>query len=135
MACEELLQEFDTYKPRYIKIFSDSQAAIMALDTSEMTSLLVKQTKVVLNKLANKTQRLTIVWIKAHVGHEGNEEADKLAKQGTLNNKKYKEVGTPQSEIKSKISKFIRGTWDKDCLLYTSPSPRDLSTSRMPSSA
>ena len=26
-------------------------------------------------------------------------------------------------------------TADKDCLLYTSPSPRDLSTSRMPSSA
>jgi len=25
--------------------------------------------------------------------------------------------------------------WRKDCLLYTSPSPRDLSTSRMPSSA
>ena len=24
---------------------------------------------------------------------------------------------------------------DKNCLLYTSPSPRDLSTSRMPSSA
>ena len=24
---------------------------------------------------------------------------------------------------------------DQDCLLYTSPSPRDLSTSRMPSSA
>ena len=25
--------------------------------------------------------------------------------------------------------------WSGDCLLYTSPSPRDLSTSRMPSSA
>ena len=25
--------------------------------------------------------------------------------------------------------------WDWSCLLYTSPSPRDLSTSRMPSSA
>ena len=25
--------------------------------------------------------------------------------------------------------------WNKSCLLYTSPSPRDLSTSRMPSSA
>ena len=25
--------------------------------------------------------------------------------------------------------------WDMNCLLYTSPSPRDLSTSRMPSSA
>ena len=27
------------------------------------------------------------------------------------------------------------GEWNDDCLLYTSPSPRDLSTSRMPSSA
>ena len=25
--------------------------------------------------------------------------------------------------------------WDKDCLLYTSPSPRDRISSRMPSSA
>ena len=28
-----------------------------------------------------------------------------------------------------------RVAWIVDCLLYTSPSPRDLSTSRMPSSA
>ena len=25
--------------------------------------------------------------------------------------------------------------WDRDCLLYTSPSPRDVEESRMPSSA
>ena len=31
--------------------------------------------------------------------------------------------------------KFPTGAWCKNCLLYTSPSPRDLSTSRMPSSA
>ena len=29
----------------------------------------------------------------------------------------------------------VANTYDKPCLLYTSPSPRDLSTSRMPSSA
>ena len=29
----------------------------------------------------------------------------------------------------------VSKTRDEDCLLYTSPSPRDLSTSRMPSSA
>ena len=34
-----------------------------------------------------------------------------------------------------KSEKRIRGTKDQSCLLYTSPSPRDLSTSRMPSSA
>ena len=30
---------------------------------------------------------------------------------------------------------YLRGRTGKACLLYTSPSPRDLSTSRMPSSA
>ena len=35
-------------------------------------------------------------------------------------------VGAPQ---------YDNLAWDKSCLLYTSPSPRDLSTSRMPSSA
>ena len=35
---------------------------------------------------------------------------------------------------RGKISS-IMGDMGKGCLLYTSPSPRDLSTSRMPSSA
>ena len=37
-------------------------------------------------------------------------------------------------EIK-KISGNEKNTTNNSCLLYTSPSPRDLSTSRMPSSA
>ena len=35
----------------------------------------------------------------------------------------------------SATSGSTANTWSWDCLLYTSPSPRDLSTSRMPSSA
>ena len=39
-------------------------------------------------------------------------------------------------KVKSyRIYRDIRFSKDKTCLLYTSPSPRDLSTSRMPSSA
>ena len=33
------------------------------------------------------------------------------------------------------LTSFVRVHRTLDCLLYTSPSPRDLSTSRMPSSA
>ena len=33
------------------------------------------------------------------------------------------------------VQEMARADWDSHCLLYTSPSPRDLSTSRMPSSA
>ena len=36
---------------------------------------------------------------------------------------------------KKKMQAVRRGVEKKACLLYTSPSPRDLSTSRMPSSA
>ena len=38
-------------------------------------------------------------------------------------------------QLKSGPAKLSRGTVYNTCLLYTSPSPRDLSTSRMPSSA
>ena len=38
-------------------------------------------------------------------------------------------------ELKENIVKKMQDSMAKSCLLYTSPSPRDLSTSRMPSSA
>ena len=44
--------------------------------------------------------------------------------------------GSRSEKILSLGSFHLKGSgWYKDCLLYTSPSPRDLSTSRMPSSA
>ena len=42
---------------------------------------------------------------------------------------KLKQDGNPNSGIEKKIKKY------KSCLLYTSPSPRDMRRSRMPSSA
>jgi len=45
-------------------------------------------------------------------------------------------LGTPGSAVGALSSQVIqKGATDFGCLLYTSPSPRDLSTSRMPSSA
>ena len=61
---------------KYVKIFSDSQAAVAALDSSEITSQAVKDAKTALNKLASITNHTVLVWIKAHVGHVGNEAAD-----------------------------------------------------------
>ena len=48
--------------------------------------------------------------------------------------RKEKRKGFIRSLIKS-VETGANGTQDYICLLYTSPSPRDLSTSRMPSSA
>ena len=44
-------------------------------------------------------------------------------------------TGAEWQPHKTDLADHSRHAYDKDCLLYTSPSPRDLSTSRMPSSA
>ena len=46
-------------------------------------------------------------------------------------------ISSTQSEIDEKLKSIYSNLdpWQTTCLLYTSPSPRDLSTSRMPSSA
>ena len=156
-----------------------------------------------LNRLAGVVKSVCIVWIPAHKGHEGNERADDLAKEGTELEitSPGTTVGSPASEMKSEIRGAVYAKWteewhadkrfnhsktfyggpDKnkakyvyklarlelgrfirivtghnnlnffqhkiglsgtdecrlcgDCLLYTSPSPRDRQKSRMPSSA
>ena len=41
----------------------------------------------------------------------------------------------PISFLALGLIEYLKKVWVNVCLLYTSPSPRDLSTSRMPSSA
>ena len=48
--------------------------------------------------------------------------------------KKYVDIKVA-NELVEKRAKFYSELYPSTCLLYTSPSPRDLSTSRMPSSA
>jgi ribonuclease HI len=65
-----------------------------------------------LNKLQTFT-KVTINWIKAHVGHEGNERADWLAKQGTSKISYEVEpiLPVPLSWIKSKIYNYQLKEW------------------------
>ena len=98
---------------KYVKIFSDSQAAVAAIDSSEITSQAVKDAKTALNKLAGTTKHTVLVWIKAHVGHVGNEAADQLAKQGTVSEKSIK-IGIPHCEMKRLVEDLIRKKWDAE---------------------
>ena len=54
--------------------------------------------------------------------------------RGQLINYGLRQLGAPVLEINLDDDQ-LHDAVDDTCLLYTSPSPRDLSTSRMPSSA
>ena len=64
---------------------------------------------------------------------EGNEKNDNGMPQGFLVYQPPGSVTPPHFHETNQFQVFVDGSGS--CLLYTSPSPRDLSTSRMPSSA
>jgi ribonuclease HI len=72
------------FKRRTILIYCDSQAALKALNSFEVKSKLVWECLQLLNTLST-CNKVILSWIPAHVGHEGNEEADTLAKRGASN--------------------------------------------------
>ena len=81
-ACQYALANLKEWNINYIKILSDSQAAIKALNKLIITSQSVLTTLEFMETLALEVKNLTLAWIKAHVGTEGNEQADQAAKEG-----------------------------------------------------
>ena len=65
----------------YVRIFTDSQATLLALHNPHVTSKLIENTITQLNLLGQLVKSLTIHWIEAHKGHAGNEKADEMARE------------------------------------------------------
>ena len=84
LAIREAIKEFIPLRhptETSIKVFTDSQAALLALSTPTIKSRLVHSTIMELNKIATQGVSITICWIKAHIGHTGNERADEEARR------------------------------------------------------
>ena len=63
-------------------------------------------------RLHNKGVDVSFLWVPAHVGVEGNEEADILAKQALKSNTINIEIPLRREEIKSIISKHMYKIWE-----------------------
>jgi ribonuclease HI len=96
-----------------IDIITDSKAALQAIDGLITSSKLVKDCMIALDKL-QKRVNVAIHWTKAHVGHEGNEKADKLAKAGTSKITYATEpiIPVPKAWVRNKIKTYINSEWN-----------------------
>jgi ribonuclease HI len=95
-----------------IAIYCDSQAALLALNSSKVTAGTVLSTIMNLDALAQK-QVVTLSWVKAHIGTQGNEMADKLAKAGANKEPAEREpvIPVPVAQIKRDIREAVERKW------------------------
>jgi ribonuclease HI len=104
---------------RNVVIYSDSQAAIKAIQRTIIRDTTTYKTIQALNQLGNITRSLTIRWVKAHVGHPGNEKADELAKAGSrLSDVTYHNIPYSMNAIKGMICTFISNRWKLEWQKY-----------------
>ena len=101
------LLDKDTHNKNII-IYSDSQAAIRALDKTMIKHTTVKTCHENLTKLTDKGNKVTVSWIPGHRGHDGNELADALAKMGTESPKLFNHIKTPALTIKLLILRHYK---------------------------
>ncbi|KAI2663026.1 Gag-Pol polyprotein [Labeo rohita] len=92
-------------------ICSDSSSALLCLDAqqSETRQDIALEILQLLLHQANKI--VQFLWVPAHTGVAGNEEADRLAKRAMAKESIYMQILYSKTELKSIIKKKIIGKW------------------------
>jgi ribonuclease HI len=95
-----------------IDIITDSKSALQAIDSICTPSKIIMDCMKALDRLQEHA-KVSIHWTKAHVGYEGNEKADKLAKEGTSKISYQVEpiLPVPKSWIRHKIQQYLQKEW------------------------
>jgi ribonuclease HI len=95
-----------------VNIHCDSQSAIRALLSPWIHTQTVQMTLMALNS-ASEGNFVRLRWIKAHVGYQGNELADELAKAGALDPSLQIDVTPPSTNsIKRLIAEGFERIWN-----------------------
>ena len=115
--CYAILHGLDliTAENTGVTVFTDNQSVVHSLSSREMSNKTIAELKTDLNnKCRNQNLQIRTKWIKAHVGHPGNEYADELAKKGT----EMRPFGplpiipVNKTTIYTQIDKWTQSLWD-----------------------
>ena len=103
-----------TNRDTYIKLFSDSQAALRSLNKFKVTSKSVARAINALNKLGDRRQRMELNWIKAHNNYTGNEGADELARNSAYHNIVNFSIDPPFTAVKKLLDDTLTTEWNRE---------------------
>lgn len=109
-AMREILRRHDSD----FAIFSDSMAALQTISNPATLHPLAVGIRDALRQSKAQSKSVKLYWIKAHVGFEGNERADALAKAAAIESKRKPDYDLcPVSYIKRMIREGTLHVWDR----------------------
>jgi len=100
----------DNSRRRIATIYTDSKVTNQSIKNYRNHKSLIEKIRKKALELEKKEWTIQITWIKAHVGHYGNELADNLVKEATKNKETiYKKI--PKSQIVQQVTQQSIEKW------------------------
>ena len=91
-------------------IFSDSLSCLQSIQHFNIHDTRVLSLVEKLNRMCDQKE-IILAWVPSHVGIEGNEKADELAKQ-SLSLRQVRRHKIPHTDFKPAISKALKNEWE-----------------------
>jgi ribonuclease HI len=111
----ELLQSSTEQTNRTVAIYTDSKVTLDSLKNNTKHSAIIEEIRNMVLKLKRQSWTIHFGWVKAHVGIEGNEAADTLAKEAAEDedDRNYVYVRKPLSTIVASIKEVGLKKWQE----------------------
>ena len=122
LAILRALEYIETIKmeDKTVTIYTDSQATLDSLKNNTNHTFLIEAIRKKLVEMGKAKWTIQFCWVRAHVGIQGNELADALAKEAATNadlTESYKKV--PKRVVMSELTKMRVVSWQQEWDLTT----------------
>nr|XP_037877563.1 uncharacterized protein LOC119631142 [Bombyx mori] len=114
LALQRAVREALNHSGTAFGIFSDSMSALQTVTNVSSPHPLAVETRDTIRRCMLQNKSVSLFWIKAHVGLEGNERADQLAKEAALRSKRKPDYDLcPISFVRRQIRLETLDEWDR----------------------
>ena len=98
---------------REFTIFSDSRSALMALRSDNTHTPIVDEMKDLLCKAKEEELNIELCWVPGHMNVEGNEKADKVAKEAALKPLEDTHRAIPHTDMRAPLREAVMARWHR----------------------